>query len=209
MRALIVTDGRMGYCTLEQRDSISEIRRQETYESYQILGVPKNKIEYIGYPDGGLTVLCGRRRAFPGEPAIEGHMGLSNAFTWHLRKTRPHRVFVPTRADLHPDHQITNNELMISLFHAAGAIWPHLAAPLEDVPKVYELAVYCDFPEPPTLQIEATTDAFETKLRAVAAYRSQTQIARLVEIIRKAGPFEYVREISFRFYSPANYRSMF
>jgi LmbE family N-acetylglucosaminyl deacetylase len=209
VRALIVTDGSLGYCTLEQRDSISEIRRTETYESYQILGVAKEKVQYIGYPDGGLGRWCGRRRALPNEPAIEGYTGLSNAFTWHLRNTRPQRVFVPTRADLHPDHQITNNELMISLFHAAGAIWPELGAPLADAPRVYELAVYCDFPQPPTLQVEATADAFEKKLRAIAAYRSQVQIARLVEIIRKAGPFEYVREMNFRFYSPAHYRGLF
>src|SRR2546421_360780 len=112
--------------------------------------------------------------------AIEGFVGLSNAFTYHLRRTRPARVFVPTSADLHPDHQIVNNELMISLFHSAGAIWPELGAPLADVPKVYELAIYCDFPEPPQWEIRADSTAFDKKLRGIAAYQSQLQIAKLV-----------------------------
>ncbi|HEV2295531.1 MAG TPA: PIG-L family deacetylase [Tepidisphaeraceae bacterium] len=211
VQVLVVTDGRMGYCTLEQRDSIVEIRRKETYDSFGLLGVPKEKIQYIAYPDGGLTPLCGRRRARSGDEvkAIEGYVGLQNAFTYHLRRTRATRVFVPTSADLHPDHQVTHSELMICLFHAAGTIWPELGEPLADVPRVYELAVYCDFPAPPQLQLEAGGDAFEKKLASIAAFQSQTQIARLVETIRQAGPTEYVRELNFRFYSPNNYKPMF
>jgi LmbE family N-acetylglucosaminyl deacetylase len=118
-------------------------------------------------------------------------------------------VFVPTSADLHPDHQITHNELMICLFHAAGTIWPELGEPLADVPKVYELAIYCDFPQAPQYEIRGDPAAFERKLQSIAAYRSQTQIARLVETIRAAGPVEYVRALNFRFYSPTNYKGLF
>ena len=211
VQVLVVTDGRMGYCTLEQRDVITEIRRKETYESFSLLGVPQQNIHYVGYPDGGLTMLCGRRKAQPNDEvkSIEGYVGLQNAFTYHLRHLRPMRVFVPTSADLHPDHQVTHNELMICLFHAAGTIWPELGEPLADAPKVYELAVYCDFPAPPQLQIQTGGEPFEKKLASIAAFRSQTQIARLVETIRQAGPTEYVRELNFRFYSPNNYKPMF
>jgi LmbE family N-acetylglucosaminyl deacetylase len=211
VQVLVVTDGRMGYCTLEQRDTISQIRRRETYESFKILGIEKERIAWIGYPDGGLYILQGRRkhRADDEVEAIEGFVGLSNAFTYHLRRTRPARVFVPTAADLHPDHQVTNNELMISLFHAAGAIWPELGQPLSDVPKVYELAIYCDFPQPPQLELRAGQEAFERKLAGILAYKSQLQIARLVEIVRSAGAYEYLRELNFRFYSPENHKSAF
>ena len=211
VQVLVVTDGRMGYCTLEQRDSISNIRRKETYESFGILGVGRGAIAWINYPDGGLYTLQGRRKALPHDDVepIEGYVGLSNAFTYHLRRTTATRVFVPTKADLHPDHQITHNELMICLFHAAGTIWPELGEPLADVPKVYELAIYCDFPEPPQYEIQGDPAAFERKLKSIAAYRSQAQIARLVEMIRAAGPVEYVRAVNFRFYSPANYAGSF
>ncbi len=211
VRVLVVTDGRMGYCTLEQRDTIVEVRRAETYESFGLLGIGRDQIDSVAYPDGGLFALQGRRKHRPDDevPPIEGYVGLSNAFTYHLRRTRPARVFVPTSADLHPDHQVTHNELMICLFHAAGTIWPELGEPLADVPKVHELAVYCDFPAPPQVQINAGPKLFEKKLASIAAYRSQTQIARLVETIRDAGPTEYLRELNFRFYSPNNYKPMF
>src|SRR5438477_255711 len=189
VQVLVVTDGRMGYCTLDQRDHISEIRRRETYKSFKLLGISEKQIAWIGYPDGGLYTLQGRRkhRADDEAPAIEGYVGLSNAFVHHLRRTRATRMFVPTFADLHPDHQIVNNEAMISIFHAAGAIWPELGAPLDDVPKVYELAIYCDFPQPPQLEVRCDNATFETKLAGIAAYESQLQIAKLVEIIRNAG----------------------
>ena len=209
VQVLVVTDGRMGYCTPEQRDGISEIRRRETLESFAHLGIGPERVHYVGYPDGGLYTLRGRRKAERGEVDIEGYMGLQNAFTYHLRKHRTTRLFLPTGADLHPDHQIVHNEMMICIFHAAGQIWPELGAPLADVPKVYELAVYCDFPEPPQLQVAAERDAFEKKLASIAAYQSQLQIERLINIIRDAGPVEYLREVNFKFYSPNNYKGLF
>ena len=47
VQVLVVTDGRMGYCTPDQRDRIADIRKAETYESFAILGVPREQIAYI------------------------------------------------------------------------------------------------------------------------------------------------------------------
>lgn len=209
VEVVIVTDGRMGYCSPEERDTIVEIRKQETYESFELLGVPRKQVQYIGYPDGGLVELQGRRAARPDEAALEGYVGLQNMLTWHLRRVQPTRVFVPSAADLHPDHRITYQELMISIFHAAGTIWPELGAPLRVVPTVYDMAVYCDFAEAPNLELRGDTAGMEKKLTAIAAYRSQTQIAQMVENLRMAGAFEYLREITFPLYSPEHYRPLF
>ena len=102
---------------------------------------------------------------------------MQNAFTYALRQIRPNRVFLPTSADLHPDHRIVHEELLISLFHAQGNIWPELGEPIAEVPKVYEFAVYCDFPEPPQIRIEATPEhAAKPSSRRIRAYASQEQI---------------------------------
>ena len=208
VKVLIVTDGCLGYCRAEQQQTIAAIRREETYESFEILGVGHDQVTYVDYPDGGLTPYIGRRVARPGEKAIEGYVGLQNAFTYYLRQFRPACVFVPTPTDLHPDHQITHNELMISLFHASGDIWPELGAPLA-VPQVFELAIYCDFAESPNLEVCGNDEVFQQKLRSIEAYRSQLQIAALVESIRKDGPYEYLRDVHFRLYSSKKYRPMF
>ncbi len=209
VQSLIVTDGCLGYCTMEQRDDIINIRREETFDSFAMLGVDQDHVHYINYPDGGLLKYQGRRPAEENEPNIEGYVGLQNAFTYYLRKFRPTRVFVPTHTDLHPDHRYSYSELMISLFHASGAIWPELGAPLVEIPKVYELAVYCDFSSKPNIEVMGNQEVFDQKLKSVEAYRSQVQIGALVKSTRDAGPFEYLREINFKLYSPSNYRGMF
>ena len=165
-------------------------------------------MNYINDPDGGLTSYIGRRAARNLEPAIEGYVGLQNAFTYYLREFRPTCVFVPTPTDLHPDHQITHNELLISLFHASGDIWPELGAPLA-VPQLFELAIYCDFADAPNLEVRGNDDVFQHKLRSIEAYRSQLQIASLVDSIRQDGPYEYLRDVHFRLYSSKKYRPLF
>lgn len=208
VQAVIVTDGCLGYCEASQQDDIVEVRKAETIRSFEVLGVQESHVTFLGFPDGGLTKYIGRRQAVEGEPQVAGFTGLQNTFTHSLRELRPSHIFVPTKMDLHPDHQITHNELMISLFHASGKIWPELGDPL-DVPQVHEMAVYCDFPSDPHLEIIGGDGPFETKLASIAAYESQLQIAELVEQLRSAGPFEYIRDVNFQLYSPERYRSLF
>ncbi len=207
---LIVTDGRMGYCSEDEKDSIAEIRREESYECYQSLGIPKKNIIWLGFPDCQLNAYRGRGPAKSKEPlAISGYTGLQNSFTYHLRKIKPTQCFLPTWNDLHPDHRIIYEELLISLFHAAGNIWPEIGKPLSNVPYVHTYAVYCDFLEPPTLRMRTPKSYLEKKLEAISAFRSQKQISSLIENVRHCGPEEYIRAIEFKLYRPAKYRAQF
>jgi LmbE family N-acetylglucosaminyl deacetylase len=215
LQSVIVTDGRQGYCRQEQRETICGIRWEETLASFETLGIDAATVANLGFPDGGLIEFAGRRPLQNGDEngcsdsAVCGSIGLQNSFTHMLRQLRPARVFVPTPTDLHPDHRITHGELMISLFHAAGAIWPELGPPLVEVPKVYEMAVYCDFSEPPNLEVVSDAEHFQKKLDSIAAFQSQVQIASLVASLKKAGPFEYFREVTFRLYCPETYKPLF
>jgi LmbE family N-acetylglucosaminyl deacetylase len=209
VHAAVVTDGRMGYCRIEQRDSIATIRCEEAKKSFAILGLPAERLYFLGYPDGQLSAWSGAfvRNGESGQD--EETYGIQMAFTRLLRQVQPTRVFVPTNSDLHPDHRIVHEQLMISLFHAQGSIWPQLGPPIPEVPRVYEMAVYCDFPEPPQIRLETPPEMLETKLRAIAAYGSQEQIGAVVDIQRGIGPVEYLRELRFRLYSPKQYDELF
>jgi len=210
VRLLAVTDGRLGYCTLEQQADIVNIRARELVASCELLGMDASKITCLGYPDGGLFTRQGRRPADAHEqdPVIEGYTGMTNCLTWHLRQFAPQRVIVPAPSDLHPDHQIVHNELAICLFHASGDIWPELGRPIA-VPQLYEMAIYCDFHQPPNLRLQTTDLLLQRKLEAVAAFRSQLQIEQLVRKVEQAGPVEYLHEVDFRFYEPARYAALF
>ena len=208
MFALIVTDGTMGYCTVEQKDEIGRLRRGETLASCKILGIREDNIFFAGMPDGNTASYRGRRKAGPGDPAIEGYTGLQNLFTYYLRLLRPTRIFLPTGEDLHPDHKVVSEEVLISIFHAAGSIWPELGKSIA-TPLIYEFAVYCDFRDPPNLKLEADERSFQRKLEGILAFSSQEQILSLIKNIEDGGPFEYIREVIFKLYSADNYRDLF
>jgi LmbE family N-acetylglucosaminyl deacetylase len=206
VEAAVVTDGRMGYCRIEQRDTISAIRAEECRKSFSVLGLKLERLHLLGYPDARLATCRGAffANGTPGQPA-----GMQIAFAKLLRQVRPTRVFLPTSSDLHPDHRIVHEELMISLFHAQGGIWPELGEPITEVPHVYEFAVYCDFPEAPQIRVETPASMLDCKIEAILAYASQEQIGTLVEIQRATGPIEYLRELNFRFYAPKQYNDLF
>lgn len=205
---LIVTDGAQGYCTPEQKETIQQVREDETRESFRIFGI--EEVKWFNFPDGTLNHFTGRRKAVAGDPCvIEGFTGLQNAYTHHIRAFRPTRIFVPGGVDYHPDHKLTYQELLISVFHASGDIWPELGAQLPAVPRVYEMAIYCDFDGEPNLQVQADEEALEKKVESIMAYRSQTQIESLIQGVRKSGPVEYFKDIVFTFYNPSRYSSLF
>lgn len=208
---LIVTDGSMGYCSSEQKQNIAEIRKKETFKCYKKLGVDEGNILWMNYPDCRLNEFGGRRLAEKSDgPAICGFTGLQNDFTYYLRKIRPTRCFVPTSNDLHPDHKIVYEEFLISLFHSATTLWPELGRPIDKPPgSFYELAVYCKFPGPPTLQIRTPAEYLEKKLAAVSEFQSQKQIGLVIERLRSNGPVEYLRDADLKIYQPADYQEMF
>ena len=210
VHVLVITDGSMGYCSLDEKDSISEIRKAETYSCYEALGIKHENIHWLAFPDSGLNQYRGRRAAREGDRVvIGGFTGMQNAFTHYLREIRPSHCFVPTFTDLHPDHKIVYEELLISLFHATGDIWPELGVKLENLPVVYELGVYCDFPARPDVLIRADEKYLEGKVIGIEKFVSQKQISALIDIVRQSGPVELLRNTRFRYYDPANYLELF
>ncbi|MGL1894412.1 MAG: PIG-L family deacetylase [Spirochaetaceae bacterium] len=205
---LITTDGSMGYCTEEQRDTITDVRYQETVKGLDILGV--TNYTWLNFPDCSTSKYIGRRIAKEGDPCIiDGCTGIENAYTHHLRKLKPTRLFVPAGSDLNIDHKVVYDELLMSVFHATGTIWPNLGEPLSWLPPVYEMAVYCDFESDPNIKITGDDEALNKKLEAILAFQSQTQIAVLVESTRVSGSVEYYRDIKFNLYSPETYKDLF
>lgn len=205
----IATDGRMGYTAEEQRENIVAIRKKETIESFRILGV--DDVSWYDYPDADLYRHAGRRRVTHGSfPDVrEGHTGLQNSLTWELRALRPDRVFVLSGNDYHPDHKLLHQELLISLFHAQGSIWPELGPQLESVPPLYELAAYCPFHGEPDYRLQGDEHAFQRKLDSIGAYRSQRQLESLLKGIEESGPYEYLRTYPYELYRPAHYAALF
>jgi len=199
----IVSDGRMGYCEPAAQPDLVARRLGEMAASCQRLGIPPARLHALGYPDGSLPRHQGARLV-PG-----GATGIAYDLCRMLRAVRPGTVFGPTRADLHPDHQAVAQELAISCFHAGGAIWAELGAPLQRVPARFDYAVYCPFPGQPTLHLGSDDQAFATKLAALACFTSQRQIRDLVAAVQSGGAHEYLQRQDLDAYPPVAYRMLF
>ena len=208
--ATYFSDGQMGYCSTEQRQKIVRLRREESDRSFAHLGLPKEHLFRFTFDDCTLLQAMGRRFVKPGERnELDGGFGLSNSLVWTLRKVRPTRIFLPNRRDIHPDHQAVHNDLVISIFHAQGEIWPELGEPIAEIPKLYEYATYSDFASPPTMRIRVSDDLVQRRFEAVAMYQSQRQIGLIVESLKKAGGGEYLLEMEFDMIQPRKYDGLF
>jgi LmbE family N-acetylglucosaminyl deacetylase len=216
VRIVVVTDGKNGYVSLGDRDSIVERRVQETYASYNLLGVDSKDIIFLNFPDGNLQNYYGRRLANPGDPAdAHGFTGLENHFVRELRhrvslngaSVAPTRVFVPSAADYHQDHVAVAQEIPISLYHAIGGIWPECGEKLEQPPFLYWHCVYCKFSDAhePNIRVVGDAAALDVKLKAIAEYNSQGQIAPLIDQLKVAPPVEYLLEENFELFVPGVY----
>lgn len=210
--ASVVTNGKMGYCSPEERDTIAAVRHDECLNSFAVAGLPKENLFFLNHDDGSMNQQAGRRFATgaPGEgPAIAGGVGVLNSLVWLFRKTRPTRLFVPTVTDLHPDHKLTNTEAMMSVFHAQGTIWPELGEPIPEIPAIYEYSTYSNFITPPQYRTRVSEDLFERKINGILQYKSQKQIELTVKIQRENGTEEFIREAEFDMFVPQRCKDLF
>jgi len=200
----------MGYCLPEQRLDIAKIRREEADRSFEHLGLPLENLIRFNYDDGRLIQESGRRFAEPGESnELFGAVGLQNSLTWMLRNVRPTRLFLPNHRDLHPDHRAVHMDLVISIFHAWGTIWPELGEPNSEIPKLYEYATYSDFASSPTMRIRVPDELVHRRLESITMYQSQRQIGLIVEGLRKVGGMEYLLEMEFDLIQHEKYAALF
>ena len=208
--AVYCANGVMGYCSLEQRPIIARIRKEEADRSFDHLGFPLENLYRFNYDDGNLMQDMGRRFAGPDDRnELCGATGLQNSLTWVLRTVRPTRLFLPNHRDLHTDHQAVHKDLLVSIFHAQGVIWPELGEPIADIPKLYEYATYSDFVTPPTMRISVPDELVRRRFEAVAMYQSQRQIGLVVDTLRKVGGVEYLLEMEFDIIRHEKYVSLF
>ncbi|MBQ3389037.1 MAG: PIG-L family deacetylase [Thermoguttaceae bacterium] len=208
--AAVVTNGKMGYCRPEQKETIAAIRLDECRASFKMLGLPEKNLYFLHYDDGNLNRQAGRRFDDSGAAyAIAGASGLQNSFVWLLRRVRPTRLFLPSVTDLHPDHKFTNTEMMISIFHAQGNIWPELGEPIPEIPRLYEYPTYSNLLTPPSIRVCVPDELLELKLNSIYAYKSQEQIELTIEMQRRGGTKEYLREVRFDLFEPEKCAPLF
>ncbi|MEE2961967.1 MAG: PIG-L family deacetylase [Myxococcota bacterium] len=198
VRAVIVSDGRMGYVHPEERSSIVDVRKRELLSAMACLGVGEEAVFWMELPDGDLVNHVG---------CNEEGTGLGQRLTAIIREVRAKVVFGPTERDLHPDHRVTSRELDMACCWAESRIWLDMGLPVQFA-KRYSYAVYCAFPDVPEYQIR-NTSAFASKLDALTCFKSQESIVGMIDRISGDGPVEYIHQAHWVPYRPSLYADIF
>ncbi len=199
----VASNGSMGYCDVEDRDQIQDIRRKEMNISSADIGIAEDHIHWFGLQDGALPMAQGTT------PQADGSVsGLAWECTKLMRQLKPVVVLSPTPTDYHPDHRVVGSEVDISCFHASGEIWSQLGEPI-NIPERWDFAVYCPFADEPNVQLSTDIELFDKKLESIGRFQSQRQIAAMVENCRNSGPLEYYAARPFILYDPNDYAGLF
>lgn len=129
---------------------IAKIREEETMHAAEILGI--SHVELYRQPDGLLRAT----------------RSLMGRLSKRIRDWRPDIIYVPHWAEQHPDHRVALRLLQRSLRQID----------LDELPRVLAYEVWTPLQQ--LDQIVDITPYMETKLRAIAAYKSQTRIMDFV-----------------------------
>jgi LmbE family N-acetylglucosaminyl deacetylase len=176
-------------------------RMQESRAAASVLGVPQERLYFLGYPDRGILALITDnyitpyRSKFTTETAVPyaaalspGHpytgMSLERDFETVLDRVRPSLILAPSPRDSHPDHRATGivairalarrnevSKIRYWIVHG-GEFWP--------VPRGYEPDLEMNPPplghglSQSTFKLEPAEE--QRKRDAIGAYRTQMEV---------------------------------
>jgi hypothetical protein len=176
----IYCDGSAGYSVPEDRERIVEVRREETYAAYALLGLGRERVHRLELPDFSANQHLGYR--LPG-----GGYGVLHALLPLLRSVRVTRLLVPNGYREHLDHEATYDSGRYDGVQAGDPVLVDLGAPVP-LRSAAVYAVWGDLSPEDALVHGAPVDiranraivadyaVEQTVSRALAAWRSQAQI---------------------------------
>ena len=162
VQVLVVSDGTLSHPRSLKYPAprLQALREAETLEALSSLGVSKTDVTFLRLPDGAIPTST--------SPGIRGAVAHCRTC---LERLLPETIFVPWRFDPHPDHRATWKLIRTALLYLDASprvleypIWDWDLAQQGDAVNFANVVGW-------RLDVRAV---LETKLRAIAAYRSQT-----------------------------------
>lgn len=151
---VIATNGDQGSLTIPKKE-LAVIRKDEAIESAKILGV--SIVEFLELPDG-LTKFTFSHKI----KLIE-----------LIRKHKPDSIFIHSKSDHHPDHEIIHKLSMASIKSAQGPWFKEAKGEPHFVNSVYGYEVWNPINEY-QMSIDITAH-FDEKMKALEMHKSQTK----------------------------------
>jgi LmbE family N-acetylglucosaminyl deacetylase len=136
---VIMTDGRLGYSKPEDRWTIVQTRAREAVDSYHALGVARDNINFLGYPDMSLWPYCAWKTP-------EGYSGGYRMLLIKLRHYKPQVVFIPNPEDIHPDHRATFEIARVAIWQAQKPVAADMGKPFR-IERIFAYQTWQDLSE--------------------------------------------------------------
>ena len=186
---VIFCRGDAGYSTVEEKETIEDVRKAETFDCYARLGIPADHILRLNFPDFSAIGNIGWEKA-DGKP---GDMPVILRF---LREKQVTRVMIPNHYHEHIDHYAAHMMASYDVPQAGDAALVDHGTP-HAVVSVLEYSVWADLaPEDALVHgrpsnlcanriLVADSSAEEKIDDAIAAYVSQGEIIKNLVNARK------------------------
>lgn len=170
---VIVCDGRAGYSTPDQRDTIVATRRGETYTAYQQLGLTPGDIHRLDFPDFSAASHIGWHLPHGATGSFADTIPL-------LRTLHTTRLLIPNGYREHADHEAVARMGSFDAPQVGDPVVADWGAPTH-IHTVLEYAVWGDFtPE------DALVTGAPTTLRANRALAAPEEIEQTVRTALEA-----------------------
>ena len=167
---LIMTDGSLGYSSVQEKSTIKETRRREAESAYKLVGA---KPFFLDFADMNLKPYASWEMA-------NGKDGAYKKVLKILREVRPKTVFIPNPLDWHPDHQASFDiGLSISNLAAVPAV-ADFGEPI-DLGSIFCYKVWDELAKV-THTHKLSQQAQKTKASAISEFGSQRNILKGVTL---------------------------
>jgi len=197
----LITDGRRGYTDLCLKNSIVKVRKKETEQAYECIGISKDKIKRFNLPDSDLY-----KHAFVWEYEEGKNNGLVALLIKYFREIGATRFLLPNENDFHLDHQATFHAGLYAAIQASEPIVQDLGESSRR-DTILRYGVWSPFNGKPTHSIRTSEDTLQKKLEGILKYESQALvIPGIIAELNTRGPYEYFQEFEVKSFPADEYR---
>jgi len=164
----IFCDGSAGYSRPDQKETIVQVRRRETVSAYSLMGMPKENVHPLVYPDFSLVSYVGWRLSAGGEGTLAGLIPL-------LRSRRITRLMIPNGYREHSDHEAAYDAGRYDGVQAGDPVLVDWGAP-SPIKSTLQYAVWGDL-SPEDALLEGGDLSIRANRAIVADYAVEERIA--------------------------------
>jgi len=161
---LIMTDGSLGYSSVQQKTTIKETRRREAERAYKTLEADPY---FLDFPDMNL-------RPYACWETLDGRNGAYKRALKILREVRPETVFVPNPSDWHPDHKAAFDVGLSTSKLAATPAVADIGEPIH-LKHLFSYRVWDDLVEV-THTHKLSQEARKAKRKSILEFKTQADI---------------------------------